>query len=82
MLEDILEHTGMTSAQAIMVGDTSYDMLMAKAINMAGLAVDYGAHPRAELMQHGALACCESFDEVLTWLNCRPASPSVRALRS
>jgi phosphoglycolate phosphatase len=81
MLEDILERTGMTAAQAIMVGDTSYDMSMAGAIGMAGLAVDYGVHPRAELMHHGALACCESFEEVLTWLN-ESTSPSVRALRS
>ena len=81
MLEDILERTGMTSAQAVMIGDTTYDILMAKAANMAGLAVAYGVHPREELMQHGALACCESFDEVLTWL--RPASgTSAQAARS
>jgi phosphoglycolate phosphatase len=81
MLEDILERTGMIAAQAVMVGDTSYDMLMAKAVNMAGLAVSYGVHAREELLQHGALACCESFDEVMTWLKHTP-SQSARALRS
>jgi len=82
MLEDILERTGMTPAQAVMVGDTTYDILMAKAASMAGLAVGYGVHPREELMQHGALACCESFDEVLSWLRPRASATSAQATRS
>jgi phosphoglycolate phosphatase len=82
MLEDILNHTGMSPAQAIMVGDTTYDMLMAKAANMAGLAVSYGVHARAELLQHGPLACCESFQEVLTWLQRPLAAQSARAVHS
>jgi phosphoglycolate phosphatase len=82
MLEDILEYTGLTPAQAVMVGDTTYDMLMAKAANMAGLAVSYGVHPPEELMQHGALACCESFDEVLSWLLPPRPDRSAEAARS
>lgn len=81
MLEDILERTGITPAQAIMVGDTTYDIMMARAIDMAGLAVGYGVHSREELMQHGALACCESFDDVLSWLQPRPIAQSVEAAR-
>ena len=30
--------------QAIMVGDTSYDMQMAKQLNMQSIAVTYGVH--------------------------------------
>jgi phosphoglycolate phosphatase len=82
MLEDILDRTGLTASQAIMVGDTTYDLLMAKAANMAGLGVSYGVHAREELLQHGALACCDSFDEVMTWLHRMPPNQSVRAARS
>lgn len=82
MLHDILDRTGMTASQAIMIGDTSYDMLMAKAADMAGLAVGYGVHPRDELLQHGAVDCCESFDEVMTWLQRLPPGQSVRAANS
>lgn len=82
MLEDILDRTGMTAAQALMIGDTTYDMLMAKAANMAGLAVSYGVHARDELLQHGPLDCCDSFHEVMTWLQATPPSQSVRVVRS
>jgi phosphoglycolate phosphatase len=82
MLEDILDRTGMTASQALMIGDTTYDMLMAKAANIAGLAVSYGVHARDELLQHAPLDCCDSFHEVMTWLQATPPSQSARAARS
>jgi phosphoglycolate phosphatase len=68
MLMDILDRTGMTPDRAVMIGDTTYDMLMAKAAGMAGIAVSYGVHTQDELMRHGPVACCTSFGEVLSWL--------------
>lgn len=68
MLEDILEHTGIPTERALMVGDTTYDMLMARQAGLDSLAVTYGVHGRELLMEHGPLACLDSFNEVYTWL--------------
>jgi phosphoglycolate phosphatase len=68
MLEDILGQTGIEASRALMVGDTVYDMQMARHARVAGLAVSYGVHARAELLEHGALACLDSFPEVCAWL--------------
>lgn len=68
MLEDILQCTGLDPAQAIMVGDTVYDLEMARAARMDALAVTYGVHERASLMAHRPLACLDSFAEVCAWL--------------
>ncbi|GAB4507806.1 MAG: HAD-IA family hydrolase [Sulfuricaulis sp.] len=68
MLEDILEQTGMEAGKALMVGDTTYDMLMARHAGMDGLAVTYGVHGRELLVEHGPLACLDSFSEVYAWL--------------
>ena len=68
MLEDILDVTGVAPHRALMVGDTSYDMLMAQNAGVAGLGVTYGVHSTEHLRQHGALACLDSFDEVCAWI--------------
>ncbi len=69
MLEDILGYTGITPEQALMVGDTVYDMQMAQNARMARLAVSYGVHKRERLLEHTPLACVNSFQEVCSWLN-------------
>ena len=44
MLSEILVETGVTAEQAIMVGDTSYDLEMALNIAMPRVGVSYGVH--------------------------------------
>ena len=44
MLSEILLETGVTAEQAIMVGDTSYDLEMAQNIAMPRIGVSYGVH--------------------------------------
>jgi len=68
MLEDILGHTGVDAGRALMVGDTVYDMEMARSAKVAGLAVSYGVHARDRLLGCGALACLDSFSEVCAWV--------------
>ena len=50
MLAEILQHTGIQADRAIMVGDTSYDLEMAKNIAMPRVGVSYGVH-RIEVLQ-------------------------------
>lgn len=68
MLEQILDETGVGSARALMVGDTVYDMQMARHARMAGLSVSYGVHERNALLEQGACDCLDSFPEVCAWL--------------
>ena len=69
MLEDILEQTGVPRDRALMVGDTTYDMLMARNAGIAALAVSYGAHGRAQLLECAPLGCVDSFAEICRWLS-------------
>jgi phosphoglycolate phosphatase len=68
MLEDLLDYTGLEPHRALMVGDTTYDLQMARAASMDSLAVSYGVHAREALLAHAPLACLDSFEEVRRWL--------------
>lgn len=68
MLDDILDETGIDASRALMVGDTVYDMQMARSAKVAGLAVSYGVHARERLLDCGALSCVDSFPEVCAWV--------------
>lgn len=46
MLHAVLAETGAEAAQAVMIGDTSFDMEMGKAAGCLTLAVDWGYHSR------------------------------------
>jgi phosphoglycolate phosphatase len=67
MLEEILDITGIEPQRAIMVGDTTYDMQMARNARIAGLGVSYGVHAREHLLESGAVACLDTFPEVCGW---------------
>lgn len=44
MLEQLLDEMGFAAAQAVMIGDTEFDLEMANQLNMPTVAVSYGAH--------------------------------------
>lgn len=77
MLHDILTSTGVPAERALMVGDTTYDLLMADAAGMPSLAVSYGVHSRERLLEHRPRACLDSFAEVCGWLHARRAAMAV-----
>jgi phosphoglycolate phosphatase len=82
MLEDILEQVGLEADRALMVGDTTYDMQMARHAGMDRLAVTYGVHGRELLAEHDPLACLDSFTEVYEWLQRLGGASSVTAVNS
>lgn len=49
MLLSALRETGVAPDNAVMIGDTSFDMDMARAAGIAGIGVTWGYHPRAAL---------------------------------
>ncbi|UCH52663.1 MAG: HAD-IA family hydrolase [Pseudomonadota bacterium] len=68
MLLDILDDTGTDARAAVMIGDTIYDMEMARNAGVDSLAVSYGVHARDQLLAHSPRGCFESFVEVHEWL--------------
>lgn len=49
MLNDLCETLGVDPARAVMVGDTTHDLNMAREAGTHGVGVSYGAHPAAQL---------------------------------
>lgn len=76
MLQDLLDYTGLKAEHALMVGDTTYDLQMARTAAMDSLAVSYGVHTCEALLAHAPLACLDTFDEVRRWLLPRAVTSS------
>lgn len=71
MLRELLADTGLRPDQALMIGDTEYDMAMARAIGMAGIGVACGVHPRQRLLDGGAAIVLDSVAQLPQWLRQR-----------
>ncbi|MCX7089474.1 MAG: HAD-IA family hydrolase [Methylococcales bacterium] len=69
MLHEILSHFCCPSERALMVGDSIYDLDMARNANMASVAVTCGAHPKEELQHYQPLLCLQQPAELLTFIN-------------
>lgn len=67
MLLDIIERLGVEARDALMVGDTEYDVVMAQNAGVAAVGVGYGVHGRERLLQHRPLACVDSIIELAAW---------------
>jgi phosphoglycolate phosphatase len=68
MLLEILGELSLTPADALMIGDTSHDLEMARGAGVAALAVTYGAHPEPALAACGPLGCFAGVPELHAWL--------------
>lgn len=71
MLQQILEETGVPVEQALMVGDTTFDLEMAQRIGMDRVAVSFGVHDQKVLDQFAPLAHFYHLDELRHWLMAR-----------
>jgi len=61
----LLDRLGSQPADAVMVGDTSHDLLMAHAAGLRSIAVTYGVHSAAELSAAEPTWLVDSFAEVV-----------------
>jgi phosphoglycolate phosphatase len=68
MLEEAMRETGSAPAETLMVGDTSFDMMMARAAGARAIGVAWGYHPPAVLEAAGAELILEDFDQLLECL--------------
>ncbi len=64
MAETAMAEAGATPATTIMVGDTSYDMMMGAAAGTHVLGVNWGYHHRGILLESGASHVAESYSLV------------------
>jgi phosphoglycolate phosphatase len=62
MLRQALADTGIQAESAVMIGDTSFDMGMAKAARLHAVGVSWGYHPVAALREAGADTIIDSFE--------------------
>lgn len=63
MLEQILDELGAAPRDAVMIGDTEYDMQMAANAGVDAIAVTYGVHHPQRLTRHDPVA---SIDDIRT----------------
>jgi phosphoglycolate phosphatase len=68
MLQQLLSELNLTAEQVLMVGDTTYDMAMAEAINMDRIGVSFGVHNADALQKHTPLAVIDSLEELLLYV--------------
>ena len=68
MLTELLAEFDMQANQALMVGDTEYDMDMAQRINMPRLGVSYGAHHQSRLEKYNPVACIDCFSNIIKYI--------------
>ncbi len=61
MIHQALAETGVSARRAVMIGDTTYDMEMARNAGVVAIGVDWGYHHRSELLTAGAAVIVDDF---------------------
>ncbi len=80
MLLQAMKETGAVPQKTIMIGDTSYDMIMAADANVTGIGVSWGHHPVADLRRSGAKTIVSSFAALEALLGGRQTGPQYEAV--
>jgi len=65
MIRSAIQETGATAASTVMIGDTTFDIEMAKNAEVAGIGVAWGYHPVDQLKLAGAHAIIATYDELI-----------------
>jgi phosphoglycolate phosphatase len=73
MLNEIMAHCAVPPERSLMVGDASFDLMMARNAGMDSVAVGYGAQALDSLRQYEPRLAIEHFSELRTWLGARTA---------
>lgn len=68
MMLDIIDYYDIDANEAIMVGDTEYDLEMANNADAHSVAVSYGVHEKQRLLDCKPLTCLDSINDLHKWL--------------
>ena len=66
MLQELLDEFSFNNSEAVMVGDTTYDMEMAQRASVARVAVSYGAHSVEEMNAFSPMGVIDQMDELIS----------------
>lgn len=69
MLHEILAHCRVAPERALMVGDSTFDLLMARNAGVDSVAVGYGAQSLGVLRECGPRLAIDEFSELRQWLD-------------
>lgn len=68
MLQELMDELGVLPERTLMIGDTAYDLQMARNAGVSSLAVSYGAQPLESLLEHAPVAHFDRFTKLHQWL--------------
>lgn len=68
MLQQILDRFDLEPSQAVMIGDTEFDMLMAQNIGMDRVALSHGVHELERLQKFSPIGCFDDLRSMTAWL--------------
>ena len=69
MIERALAETGASSTDAVMIGDTTFDMEMANNAGVKAIGVSWGYHPVQLLENEGVHGIADNYAQLLDMLN-------------
>lgn len=72
MIEQAMAETGTQAEKTLMIGDTTFDMTMARHANVRALGVSWGYHPVSELLEAGAHDIAETFPQIVKFIDRAP----------
>lgn len=75
MLLYLLDRLGVEARHALMIGDTSHDLEMARNAGVDAVGVSWGAHPAAALEALTPAACLHQMADLYAWLEARVGEP-------
>ncbi|PCK89956.1 HAD family hydrolase [Pseudomonas viridiflava] len=71
MLHEIMAHCDVAPERSLMIGDSSFDLQMARNAGMDSVAVGYGAQSLDSLLAYEPRLAIEHFSELRPWLSRR-----------
>jgi phosphoglycolate phosphatase len=69
MIVRALRETGAEAIKTVMIGDTGFDMSMARSAGVHAIGVTWGYHDHSQLVTEGAERIVDTFDELLLAIN-------------
>ncbi len=71
MIHQAMRETGVEARDTVMIGDTSYDMTMARAADVFPIGVSWGYHETERLAEAGAAVIAHDFPDLMRALSMR-----------
>lgn len=68
MLLELLDELGVAAQDAVMIGDTQFDLEMARKAGLTGVGVSFGVHSVDRLMQANPVYIADSYLSLQDWL--------------